>query len=102
MSSILILLFLLVSYTPSNTTSLSTTSTIVSLYFLSGKHVVFGRVIQGMEHVREVEDTPTGTQDRPVEAVVIADCGVYEGEVTEVKGEGQTGEGEFGQEKVEW
>ena len=64
--------------------------------------MVFGRVIQGMEYVREVEDTPTGTQDRPVEAVVIADCGVYEGEVTGVKGEGQTGEGEFGQEKVEW
>ena len=55
-----------------------------------------------MEYVREVEDTPTGTQDRPVEAVVIADCGVYEGEVTEVKGEGLAGEGEFGQEKVDW
>ena len=65
--------------------------------------MVFGRVIRGMEYVREVEDTPTGSQDRPVEAVVIADCGVYEGEVGEAgAGVGQTGEDEFGQEKVEW
>ena len=55
--------------------------------------------------MREVEDTPTGSQDRPVEAVVIADCGVYEGEVAEAGaavGVGQTGKGDFGQEKVEW
>lgn len=43
---------------------------------LNGKHVVFGRVIKGMNVVRFVEDTPKGDQDRPIQPVVIASCGV--------------------------
>jgi cyclophilin family peptidyl-prolyl cis-trans isomerase len=43
---------------------------------LDGKHVVFGRVISGFEEVvRVIENTPKGANDRPVEDVVIADCG---------------------------
>lgn len=42
---------------------------------LDGKHVVFGRVVSGMEVVREVENTAKGANDKPVEDVIIADCG---------------------------
>eukprot|EP00842_Homolaphlyctis_polyrhiza_P006655 jgi/Hompol1/6991/HPOL_002398-RA len=48
---------------------------------LNGKHVVFGRVIKGMDIVRTIENEPKGEQDRPVRPVTIADCGVLaEGE----------------------
>jgi peptidyl-prolyl isomerase D len=43
---------------------------------LNGKHVVFGRVIAGMNLVRKMEYTPTGANDLPLETVVISDCGV--------------------------
>jgi cyclophilin family peptidyl-prolyl cis-trans isomerase len=46
---------------------------------LDGKHVVFGRVLTGMEVVRRVEDTPTGPGDRPIADVRIASCFVEEG-----------------------
>jgi len=42
---------------------------------LDGKHVVFGRVVSGMEVVREVETAAKGANDKPVEDVIIADCG---------------------------
>jgi peptidyl-prolyl isomerase D len=31
---------------------------------LDGKHVVFGQVLRGMGVIREVENTPTGAQDK--------------------------------------
>jgi peptidyl-prolyl isomerase D len=43
---------------------------------LNGKHVVFGRVIKGMNVVRYIEDTPKGEQDRPVDPVIIQNCGI--------------------------
>lgn len=43
---------------------------------LDGKHVVFGRVMEGMEVVRIMEDVEKGDNDRPKEALVIEDCGV--------------------------
>lgn len=46
--------------------------------WLDGKHVVFGRVVEGMDVVRKVEDTPTGAGDRPNAAVRIASCGVLD------------------------
>jgi len=42
---------------------------------LDGKHVVFGRVISGMETIRKVEDSETGANDKPAKDVVIVDCG---------------------------
>ncbi|XP_057419231.1 peptidyl-prolyl cis-trans isomerase CYP40-like [Lotus japonicus] len=43
---------------------------------LDGKHVVFGKVLKGMGVVRSVEHLATGENDRPVQDVVVADCGV--------------------------
>ncbi|KAK2759057.1 Peptidyl-prolyl cis-trans isomerase H [Arachnomyces sp. PD_36] len=42
--------------------------------FLNNKHVVFGKVIDGMEVVRKVENTRT-TRDKPNQDVSIAQCG---------------------------
>jgi peptidyl-prolyl isomerase H (cyclophilin H) len=33
--------------------------------FLDGKHVVFGRVIDGMLTLRKMENVPTGQNNRP-------------------------------------
>ena len=43
---------------------------------LNGKHVVFGKVVKGMNIVRAVENCEKGSNDKPVEAVMIDDCGV--------------------------
>jgi cyclophilin family peptidyl-prolyl cis-trans isomerase len=42
---------------------------------LNGKHVVFGRVVKGMEVVRQIESTKTDSGDKPIAEVLIADCG---------------------------
>ncbi|CAG9324360.1 unnamed protein product [Blepharisma stoltei] len=42
---------------------------------LDEKHVVFGRVIEGMEVCRDVENLKTGEQDKPTEEVKIVQCG---------------------------
>jgi peptidyl-prolyl isomerase H (cyclophilin H) len=45
--------------------------------FLDGKHVVFGRVVEGMDVVRKVEQVRTNPAkgDRPVHDVSIVQCG---------------------------
>ncbi|KZO99516.1 hypothetical protein CALVIDRAFT_544514 [Calocera viscosa TUFC12733] len=43
--------------------------------FLDGKHVVFGKVIDGMLTVRKVENVPTGPNNRPKLVVKIVECG---------------------------
>jgi len=41
---------------------------------LDGKHVVFGRVVNGMAVVKEVEEVET-LNDKPVQDIVVTDCG---------------------------
>lgn len=43
--------------------------------WLDGRHVVFGKILKGMDVVRKIENSKTDSRDRPAEDVVIADCG---------------------------
>jgi len=43
--------------------------------WLDGKHVVFGRVIDGMITVMKVQNVPVGTNSKPKLPVIIAECG---------------------------
>ena len=42
---------------------------------LDGKHVVFGRIVTGMNVLRDIEKVTTGRSDRPSKKVIIYDCG---------------------------
>lgn len=43
--------------------------------WLDGRHVVFGKVIKGMDVVRKIEGGKMDGRDKPVAAVTIVDCG---------------------------
>ncbi|KAG6335314.1 hypothetical protein ID866_3777 [Astraeus odoratus] len=43
--------------------------------WLDGKHVVFGKVLEGMDIVYAIEDVPKGRNDKPAEDVIIYDSG---------------------------
>eukprot|EP01102_Stenamoeba_stenopodia_P005025 TRINITY_DN15526_c0_g1_i1.p1 TRINITY_DN15526_c0_g1~~TRINITY_DN15526_c0_g1_i1.p1 ORF type:complete len:174 (+),score=46.29 TRINITY_DN15526_c0_g1_i1:113-634(+) len=49
--------------------------TTVKTDFLDGKHVVFGKVTKGLEVVRAIENSRTDADDKPLQAVVISNCG---------------------------
>jgi len=49
--------------------------TTVVTSWLDGRHVVFGKVLDGMDIVHKIENAKKGAQDRPELDVVIADCG---------------------------
>jgi hypothetical protein len=42
---------------------------------LNGKHVVFGKVVEGLDIVKQVELSRTNAQDKPIQPIVIANCG---------------------------
>jgi len=44
---------------------------------LDGKHVVFGKVIEGTEIIDKLNLTKTNSDDKPFDDVVISDCGEY-------------------------
>lgn len=44
--------------------------------WLDGRHVVFGKVIEGMDVVRAVENVPTDSFDGPTQECVIVDSGI--------------------------
>jgi len=46
--------------------------------YLDGRHSVFGQVIEGMDTVDTIANTPVGRNDRPVEDVVIMSVEVKE------------------------
>ncbi|KAF4804552.1 Peptidyl-prolyl cis-trans isomerase B [Turdus rufiventris] len=52
--------------------------TTVKTPWLDGKHVVFGKVLEGMDVVRKVENTKTDSRDKPLKDVTIIDCGTIE------------------------
>uniref|UniRef100_A0A1W7REM3 Peptidyl-prolyl cis-trans isomerase n=1 Tax=Agkistrodon contortrix contortrix TaxID=8713 RepID=A0A1W7REM3_AGKCO len=52
--------------------------TTVKTSWLDGKHVVFGKVLEGMDVVRKMESTKTDSRDKPLKDVIIADCNVIE------------------------
>ncbi|XP_062821585.1 peptidyl-prolyl cis-trans isomerase H isoform X4 [Anolis carolinensis] len=43
--------------------------------WLDGKHVVFGKVVDGLLVMRKIENVPTGPNNKPKLPVVIAQCG---------------------------
>ncbi|KAI9183477.1 Peptidyl-prolyl cis-trans isomerase B [Blastocladiella emersonii ATCC 22665] len=49
-------------------------TTIVTSW-LDGRHVVFGKVLEGMDVVRKIENSPTDYSDRPKKEVLIAKSG---------------------------
>merc|ERR1712209_152757 len=52
--------------------------TVKKTSWLDGRHVVFGKVLKGMDVVKKVEANPTGGRDRPKKEVLISDCGELE------------------------
>lgn len=48
--------------------------------WLDGKHAVFGKVVEGMDIVEEISETPTDSMDRPASDVVMKKVSIEEGE----------------------
>lgn len=49
--------------------------TTIETPWLDGRHVVFGKVLEGMDLVTKIEKQKTDGRDKPLSEVKIADCG---------------------------
>ncbi|KAI9503183.1 Peptidyl-prolyl cis-trans isomerase-like 1 [Coemansia spiralis] len=49
--------------------------TLAKTPWLDGKHVVFGKLIDGLLTLRKIENVPTGPDNRPTIPVIISECG---------------------------
>jgi len=49
--------------------------TFVPTPHLDGKHMVFGKVLEGLDIVQRVEENPIGPRDKPIKEVKVVDCG---------------------------
>merc|ERR1711934_1021721 len=49
--------------------------TTVATPWLDGRHVVFGKVVEGMDVVKKIETTPTHPGDKPKKPVVVVKAG---------------------------
>ncbi|KAG0202720.1 cytochrome P450 monooxygenase 7 [Mortierella sp. GBA30] len=45
--------------------------------YLDGRHVVFGKLIDGLLTLRKIENVQTGPNNKPMMQVVITECGEY-------------------------
>ncbi|KAI9635795.1 cyclophilin-like domain-containing protein [Dioszegia hungarica] len=52
--------------------------TLAPAQHLTGKHVVFGRVVNGLNHILTLGKLPTDSRDRPISPVLITHCGELE------------------------
>lgn len=53
---------------------------------LTGKHVVFGRLVEGEEVLRFMEQcAPKDGSEKPAYSIVVADCGVLENTLTDLQ-----------------
>ncbi|OAD06613.1 hypothetical protein MUCCIDRAFT_139058, partial [Mucor lusitanicus CBS 277.49] len=57
--------------------------TTVKTSWLDGKHVVFGKVLEGMDIVSKIENCEKGYRDKPKVDIVIADSGALPVDVVE-------------------
>ena len=61
-----------------NTNSCQFFITATKTSWLDGKHVVFGKILEGMNVLREIENVETDLKDAPIKDVEITDCGQIE------------------------
>jgi peptidyl-prolyl cis-trans isomerase B (cyclophilin B) len=55
--------------------------TTIKTDWLNGKHVVFGKVLEGMDVIKRIEETKTNQRDQPEQDIVISNCGTIDVDV---------------------